>query len=184
MSRASSAGYDRHITIFSPEGRLYQIEYAFKAVKLDGLTSIGIKGKDSVVVVTQKKIQDKLIDPNSVTRMFKVSDKIGCVMTGLIGKKLLYNIMLFLADAKSLIQRIRQESATFKYKNGYDIPVQHLAKRVADVAQVYTQHAFMRALGVVVMLIAYDDEKGPQLYRCDPAGHFVFIMFINLVNIY
>ena len=64
---------------------MIQIEYAFKAVKIDGLTSIGIRGKDSVVLVTQKKVADKLIDPNSVTRMFKISDKLGCVMTGLIG---------------------------------------------------------------------------------------------------
>jgi 20S proteasome subunit alpha 1 len=56
---------------------------------------------------------------------------------------------------------------------GYEVPVHHLAKRVADIAQMYTQHAFMRALGVVTMLIAMDDEKGPQLYRCDPAGHFI-----------
>ena len=62
-----------------------------------------------------------------------------------------------------MIARIRQEAAQFKYKNGYDIPVQHLAKRVADVAQVYTQHAFMRALGVVVMIVGIDDEKGPRM---------------------
>jgi len=160
-ARGSSAGYDRHITIFSPEGRLYQVEYAFKAVKNSGITSLGVRGVDSVVLVTQKKVPDKLLDATSVTSLFKITDRLGVVVTGLP------------ADAKSLVQRARMEAAEFKYKNGYEIPPNYLAKRVANVAQVYTQHAFMRALGVATIFAGIDEEKGPQLFRADPAGHYI-----------
>jgi len=153
------SGYDRHITIFSPEGRLYQIEYCISAVKNSGLTSVALRGASCCVVVTQKKVPDKLIDPSSVSHIFKITDKIGCVMTG------------SLADSRSQVDRMRHEAADFTFKYGYECPVHVLAKRMADLAQIHTQHAGYRALCCVTMLISVDEEKGPLVYKVDPAGH-------------
>ena len=78
-----------------------------------------------------------------------------------------------IADCKAQIQRLRYEAADFKYKFGYAIPVHVLAKRIADVAQVNTQSASMRPLATVCILIGVDDEKGPQVFKVDCAGHYL-----------
>jgi 20S proteasome subunit alpha 1 len=125
------------------------------------MTSVGVRGKDSVVIITQKKIPNKLLDPSTVTHIYQLTPRIGCVMIGL------------LADGRAQVAKARAEAAEWRYKYGYEMPVDQLAKRVANLAQVYTQQAAMRPLGVAMTLIGWDEERGPQLFKCDPAGYYV-----------
>eukprot|EP00442_Polarella_glacialis_P020151 CAMPEP_0115075782 /NCGR_PEP_ID=MMETSP0227-20121206/16061_1 /TAXON_ID=89957 /ORGANISM="Polarella glacialis, Strain CCMP 1383" /LENGTH=245 /DNA_ID=CAMNT_0002462847 /DNA_START=89 /DNA_END=826 /DNA_ORIENTATION=- len=159
MARAS--GYDRHITIFSPEGRLHQVEYAFAAVKKNqNMTSVALRGDDSVVCVTQKKVPDKLMDKDFTTHLYNITPNIGALMTGMS------------PDARALVYRAREIASKFKDKNAYEIPVHYLALKLANIGQVYTQHAYMRPYGVSTMLVSIDQEKGPSLYQIDPAGNY------------
>jgi len=139
---------------------LYQVEYAFKAIAGSGYTAIAVRGKDTAVVLTQKKVPDKLVDPTTLTHLFSITPAIGCVMTGLI------------ADARAQVQRARAEAAEFRYKYGYEINPEALAKRMANINQVYTQRAAMRPLGISMILIGVDDETGAQCFKLDPAGHY------------
>ncbi|CAD5234550.1 unnamed protein product [Bursaphelenchus xylophilus] len=160
MSRGSSAGFDRHITIFSPEGRVYQVEYAFKAINSTNLTAVAVKGSETAVIAVQKRVPDKLILSESVTSVYKLSPTIGCAAIGMI------------PDCKFQVKRAQVEAGGWKYENGYDMSIEQLARRMADLNQYYTQNAEMRSLGSALLMISYDEEEGVQVYRVDPAGYY------------
>ncbi|KAL6927874.1 hypothetical protein ACO0SA_004497 [Hanseniaspora valbyensis] len=157
------SGYDRHITIFSPEGKLFQVEYAFKAaINQTNLNSLAIMNdkKDISVIINEKKVTDKLMEPETISYLFKITDNIGIIVNGAI------------PDAKNFTLRCKSEAAEFQYKNGFEIPMDVLCKRMSNLAQLYTQRAFMRPLGIIVTFISFDDEKDAMIYKMDPAGFY------------
>ena len=144
------------------------MEYAFKAINSANITSLAVCGRDSAVIISQKKIPDKLLDPKTVSYIFQITPLIGLVATGMI------------ADARSQALRARAEAAEFRYKYGYEIPVEALAKRMANLSQIYTQRAYMRPLGVALTFCQFDTEElgihgGAQIFKCDPAGYYTSV---------
>lgn len=135
-------------------------EYAFKAVRQVGSTSVAVRARDGVVLVTQRKAQDPLVDSSSFTRLHKITRFVGALVTGPP------------ADCRAVVQQARQHAAEFRFAHGYEMPVDVLARALADRAQVYTQHAYMRPLAVVTLLCGMDEEQGPLLFKVDPAGYF------------
>ena len=120
------ATFDKMMKVFSSDGRIYQIEYAFKAIQQAGQTSIALRGKDSVVVCCQKKVPDKLIVPDSVTNIFNISDHCGAIIVG------------YMNDARYIVTWLRQQAADHKNKFAYEAPIHMLAKRLGQYQQKYS----------------------------------------------
>jgi proteasome alpha subunit len=148
--------YDRGITIFSPDGRLYQVEYAREAVKR-GTASIGVRTPEGVVLVVDKPVRSSLLEGTSVEKLHKVDDHVGVASAGHV------------ADARQLIDFARQQAQVEQLRYGQRIGVETLTKRVTDNIQQYTQIGGARPFGVA--LIVGGVENGtPRLYETDPSG--------------
>jgi len=150
------AGYDRAITVFSPDGKLFQVQYAQEAVKR-GLTALGIKVNEGVVLAAEKRVRSNLVEEASVEKIFQVDEHIGAAASGLI------------ADARVLIDQARIEAQINRLRYDEPINVQMLAKRIGDIKQLYTQHGGVRPFGAR-LLIAGIDANGPHLFETDPSG--------------
>ena len=148
--------YDRAITVFSPDGRLFQVEYAREAVKR-GTTTVGLKFKDGAILIIDKRITSPLIEPTSIEKIFKIDSYVGCATSGLV------------ADARVLVDRARIEAQINKITYSEKIPVDVLVKKICDFKQNYTQYGGVRPFGTA-LLIAGVDEKGVHIYETDPSG--------------
>lgn len=151
--------YDRGITVFSPDGRLFQVEYAREAVK-KGATTIGLKYKGGVALIVDKRVSSKLVEPASIEKIYDVDDHIGCATSGLV------------ADARILVDEARKTAQVHKITYGEIISVQMMVKKICDFKQNYTQYGGARPFGTA-LLMAGVDESGIGLYETDPSGALV-----------
>ena len=156
---SSMMGYDRATTVFSPDGRLFQVEYAREAVQR-GTTAIGMKYKNGVTLIVDRKLTSKLVEIEKTEKIFKICDHIGCATSGLVG------------DARVLIDRARVEAQ--RYKISYDEPimVESLVKNISNYVQMYTQLGGLRPFGTA-LLVAGVDNSGTNLFEADPSGAMI-----------
>jgi len=156
--------YDRGVNTFSPEGRLFQVEYAIEAIKL-GSTVIGICTSEGVVLVVEKRITSPLMEPSTIEKIAEVDKHIGVACSGLT------------ADSKTLIDRARLESQNHWFTYNEKMSVESVSQAVSNLAIKFgdsddDEGAMSRPFGVA-LLFAGCDEKGPQLYHMDPSGTYV-----------
>ncbi|MFQ5920005.1 MAG: archaeal proteasome endopeptidase complex subunit alpha [Thermoplasmata archaeon] len=151
--------YDRAITVFSPDGRLFQVEYARVAVTR-GATTAGVKFKNGVVLMAGKGLSSRLMEVDSIEKIFEIDGHIGCATSGLV------------ADARVLVDYARIAAQVNKVTYKEPISVDLLVKRVSDYKQNYTQYGGVRPFGTA-LLIGGADDQGIHLYETDPSGAMV-----------
>lgn len=151
------AGYDRALTIFSPDGRLYQVEYALETVRR-GTIAIGIKVKDGVVLAAEERLK-KLQSPRLSQKIFQVDEHIAIAAAG------------YVPDARVLVDAARTLAQNNRILYDQPIEVETVAKALGDLAQQYTQYAGVRPFGVSLIIAGVDDE--PYLFTTDPSGAYL-----------
>lgn len=156
--------YDRGVNTFSPEGRLFQVEYAIEAIKL-GSTAIGIQTPSGVVLAVEKRVTSPLIVPTSIEKIMEIDVHIGCAMSGLI------------ADSRTLIDKARVEAQNHWFTYNQRMSVESVTQAVSNLALQFGDDdaesgAMSRPFGVA-LLFAGVDANGPQLFHMDPSGTFL-----------
>ena len=151
-------GYDRAITMFSPDGRLLQVEYAKKTVR-QGSTTIGLACSDGVLLVADKRIVDSLVVPESVEKIWQIDDHIGGAASGI------------LSDARVLIERAQLKAQQHRVTYDSEIDTLTIVKDICDLKQICTQSGGLRPFGVSI-LVGGIDNGNVRLYETDPTGIF------------
>ncbi|KAJ9451741.1 Proteasome subunit alpha type-7 [Diplonema papillatum] len=151
--------YDRALTVFSPDGNLKQIGHAMEAVKM-GAGSIGVQGKDSLVLCVQRKTATQLQDSRTVKKILKIDDHIFLAFSGLA------------ADARVLAGRARNECQSFNLNYEDKVDVAYLARFIAHTQQRYTQSGGRRPFGVSAIIAGIDENGKANLYMTDPSGSY------------
>jgi proteasome alpha subunit len=155
---AAPGAYDRAITVFSPDGRLFQVEYALETVNR-GATIIGIACSEGVVLGAEEKIETKLQDTDFTWKIYIVDDHLGAAVVGLG------------SDARILIDQARIYAQSNRLMYDEPIDVEMMTKRVGDIKQLYTQHAGVRPFGVSIIFGGVD-KTGSRIFSTDPSGSY------------
>ena len=150
-------GYDRASTVFSPDGRLLQVEYARKTIRA-GSTAVGVTCKEGVLILADKRVVEKLIVAKSVEKIFQIDEHIGASASGI------------LSDGRILIEKA--QVAAQQHKVTYDSPIstETLVKDICNTKQMYTQVGGARPFGVSIMFMGVGDSN--HIFVTDPTGTF------------
>ncbi len=151
------AAYDRAITLFSPDGEIYQVRYAGQAAD-NGSPALGMVYDDGVLFTADLRVLSRLVVAESVEKLFVIDDHVAVVSSGLIG------------DARALVEYARDVAVRHRFYYSEPVPVQTVAREVARVKQLYTQYGGVRPFGVAFLIGGYD-ETGPRLFETRPAGN-------------